>query len=201
MCVTCTALSKYSNSCPVHTSRDKILLGGDDYGEDEDGDEDEVFALKGVPASESEDEEDEDEDEMEEDPHPAKAKQKSKGKKDKKGRKPRDSDEEEDEEDEEEEESWGKKKSAYYSSNAAELDSDDEEAHEMEEAEARRLQAKLRDTLTDDDFGLADARALAASGAFAKDAEESVVLHSHKIISDSLAARLPSPYPPLKHLC
>ena len=43
----------------VHTSRDKILLEGDESGDDEDGDEDEVFALKGMPEdNSSEDEED-----------------------------------------------------------------------------------------------------------------------------------------------
>jgi len=57
---------------------------------------------------------------------------------------------------EEEEEGWGGKKSAYYSSNAAQLDSEDEEANEMEEQEAKRLQAKARDTMIDDDFGLTD---------------------------------------------
>jgi U3 small nucleolar RNA-associated protein 3 len=55
-----------------------------------------------------------------------------------------------------EEESWGRKKSAYYSSNAAELDSEDEEANELEEQEAKRIQTKARDAMLDDDFGLAD---------------------------------------------
>ena len=57
----------------------------------------------------------------------------------------------------EEEEGWGKKKSDYYSSNAAQLESDDEEANELEEQEAKKLQAKVRDTLGEDDFGLGDA--------------------------------------------
>ena len=35
--------------CTVHASRDKILLEGDDGGGSDDGDEDEVFALKGLP--------------------------------------------------------------------------------------------------------------------------------------------------------
>ena len=60
------------------------------------------------------------------------------------------------EEDDEEEEGWGKKKSVYYSSNAGQIESDDEEANELEEQEAKRLQAKARDALTDDDFGLGD---------------------------------------------
>lgn len=59
-------------------------------------------------------------------------------------------------ESESEEEAWGKKRSAYYSSNAAQLESDDEEANELEEQEAKRLQAKARDPMQDDDFGLAD---------------------------------------------
>ena len=46
----------------VHASRDKILLEGDDYGGSDDGDEDEVFALKGMPEDESEDDEDDGED-------------------------------------------------------------------------------------------------------------------------------------------
>ena len=57
---------------------------------------------------------------------------------------------------EEEEEGWGTKKSAYYASNAGEIESDDEEAHELEEQEARRLQTKARDAMADDDFGLGD---------------------------------------------
>lgn len=56
--------------------------------------------------------------------------------------------------DDEMEERWGKNKSAYYSSNAPELDSDDEEARLLEEQEAIRLQAKARDGLGEDDFGL-----------------------------------------------
>ena len=57
---------------------------------------------------------------------------------------------------EEEEEGWGRKKSEYYASNDAQIESDDEEAHEMEEQEAKRLQTKTRDGLADDDFGLDD---------------------------------------------
>ena len=139
----------------VHTSKDRILLEGEETGADEDGDEDEVFALKGIPSSESdEDEEDvyEEEDYDEDQPHPPA--HVSKGGKSKVKLPPESDDEEE--QDGEEEESWGHKKSAYYSSNAAELDSDDEEANELEEQEARRIQAKARDAMLDDDFGLAD---------------------------------------------
>ena len=55
-----------------------------------------------------------------------------------------------------EEEGWGTKKSAYYASNADEIESDDEEANELEEQEAKRLQAKARDAMADNDFGLGD---------------------------------------------
>lgn len=58
---------------------------------------------------------------------------------------------------ESEEEGWGKKKSEYYASNAGQFDSEDEEANELEEQEAKRLQAKAREALTEDDFGLGDA--------------------------------------------
>ncbi|KAF8521065.1 Sas10 C-terminal domain-containing protein, partial [Gautieria morchelliformis] len=61
----------------------------------------------------------------------------------------------------EESESWGRKKSAYYASNAGLLaekegEEDEEEANQMEEREARRLQARMRDTMVDEDFGLDD---------------------------------------------
>jgi U3 small nucleolar RNA-associated protein 3 len=138
----------------VHTSKDRILLEGEEGGADDDGDEEEVFALKGIPSSESdEDEEDayEEDDYDEDQPHPVAT---SKGN-NAKAKPPTESDDEEEQESEEEE-SWGRKKSAYYSSNAAELDSEDEEANELEEQEAKRIQAKTRDAMLDDDFGLAD---------------------------------------------
>lgn len=53
-------------------------------------------------------------------------------------------------------ETWGRNKSAYYSSNAADVESDDEEANELEEQEAKRLQAKAREVMVEDDFGLHD---------------------------------------------
>ncbi|KAN0127334.1 Sas10 C-terminal domain containing protein [Lactarius tabidus] len=138
-----------------HASKDRILLEDEDVGADGDGGEEEVFALKGIQSSESdEDAEDMNEDEEENQPRPE-VRTKRKGKA--KAKPPPESeDEEESEEDEEEEESWGRKKSAYYSSNAAELDSEDEEANELEEQEAKRLQVKARDAMADDDFGLAD---------------------------------------------
>lgn len=139
----------------VHASKDRILLEGEEAGADDDGDEEEVFALKGIPSSESdEDEEDayEEDDYDENQPHPVSTT--IKGSK-KKAKLPTESEDDEEQESEEEE-TWGRKKSAYYSSNAAELDSEDEEANELEEQEAKRIQAKTRDAMLDDDFGLAD---------------------------------------------
>ena len=138
----------------VHASKDRILLEGEEAGADDDGDEEEVFALKGIPSSESdEDEEDayEEDDYNDDQPLPVSKNKRSNAK----AKPPTESDEEQEQESEEEE-SWGRKKSAYYSSNAAELDSEDEEANELEEQEAKRIQAKIRDAMLDDDFGLAD---------------------------------------------
>jgi U3 small nucleolar RNA-associated protein 3 len=136
------------------------LLDGDDLIDNESGDEDEVFALKGLE-DDGDDDSGEDEDiEMEnldggeareEPPTPKKKKKTQKRKQSSQ------SESSEELESEEEEETWGKSKSAYYSSNAAQLDSDDEEANELEEQEAKRLQAKLREDLEDVDFGLNDA--------------------------------------------
>ena len=147
--------------CAVHASRDQILLDGDSGGEDNSQDEEEVFALRGMPEDESEDEDEGmDEDDDIDDVHyaaaAAKDKKKEKGKKGKKSKKDQSSDEDDDDDEEEEEESWGAKKSAYYASNAGEIESDDEEANELEEQEAKRLQAKSRDVMADDDFGLGD---------------------------------------------
>lgn len=130
-----------------HASRDKILLNGDGDNEDEDGDEDEVFALEGVSDEDSEEAEGdgEDEDDGDEDPVVTKSKTKTKTKL-KKASSPSDTGSED--------ESWGRSKSAYYSSNAAQIDSEDEEANELEEQEARRLQVKARDAIHEDDFGL-----------------------------------------------
>lgn len=148
----------------VHASRDKILLDeGNDM--DEDGDEEEeVFALQGV-SSDLDDDSDEAEyphraanDEQESDGMQADSdadsepitSSKSKPKPSKTARDTQKSSESE------EEEIWGRSKGAYYSSNAAQLDSDDEEANELEEQEALRLQAKAREAMCDDDFGLGD---------------------------------------------
>ncbi|THH06805.1 hypothetical protein EW146_g9502, partial [Bondarzewia mesenterica] len=123
----------------VHASRDQILLDGGGYGEgDEEEGEEEVFALKGMPDSDDSEEEDmtnEDEDiedeggKVEELAEKQKVKAKTKGK----TRPQQVPDASDESEDEEEEEGWGDKKSAYYSTNAAELDSEDEEANELEE--------------------------------------------------------------------
>ncbi|KAJ7254352.1 Sas10 C-terminal domain-containing protein [Mycena haematopus] len=139
-----------------HASRDKILLEGNEIGGDDDGDDDEVFGLDLSDEEELGDDENEDEDvpaanlkskSSKSKSKKAKAQAKAKGK--------GSSSEEEDEEDEDE--AWGRGRSAYYSSNAAQLDSDDEEGNELEEQEAKRLQTKSRDAMDDDDFGLDDA--------------------------------------------
>ncbi|KZT27417.1 hypothetical protein NEOLEDRAFT_1240361 [Neolentinus lepideus HHB14362 ss-1] len=143
-----------------HASRDKILLEGQEDADDDYGEEEEVFSLKGIPETDSEDEEEE-EGNYEEDKEEQPAKFSSKKSKSKASKKEKHkltaSSSSESEDESEPEESWGTKKSAYYSSNAAQLESEDDEANEMEEREAARLQAKARDALGDDDFGLADA--------------------------------------------
>ncbi|CAK5270266.1 unnamed protein product [Mycena citricolor] len=133
-------------------SRDRILLDGDEAVDDnDDGDDDEVFALD-LDGSDDDDGEDMEDEQDTVGQHTASAKpsRKAKTKKAK-----ADTDSEEEEEDEEEE-TWGRGRSAYYSSNAAQIDSDDEEANELEEQEAKRLQDKARDDMDDGDFGLGD---------------------------------------------
>ncbi|KAI0338936.1 hypothetical protein BDW22DRAFT_1401037 [Trametopsis cervina] len=137
-----------------HASRDKVLLDGEDVRSDDEGDEDEVFALKGLAEdSDAEDEDDGGEDESGEDEPQASKPTKSKRSK---GKAQKEASSGEESQEDEEEEGWGRSKSAYYSSNAAELESEDEEANEMEEQEAKRLQAKAREAMVDEDFGLAD---------------------------------------------
>ncbi|KAF9036953.1 hypothetical protein BDZ89DRAFT_1061643 [Hymenopellis radicata] len=130
-----------------HSTRDKILLDGNND-DDDDGDEEEVFSLNGI----SDDDEDEEHDYADE-PAPSKASMKKSNKGKGKGK---DKDNSESDSASEEEESWGQSRAAYYSSNAANLESDDEEGHELEEQEAKRLQAKARQDMTDDDFGFND---------------------------------------------
>lgn len=127
-----------------------------------------MFALKGMPQdSQSDDDDDDDEqggeeeDDIEDLLYAAAAAEKDKRKKKakgkgKKGKGKEDESDEDSESESEEEEGWGAKKSAYYASNAEQIESDDEEANELEEQEARRLQAKARDTMVEDDFGLGD---------------------------------------------
>ncbi|KAJ3875736.1 Sas10 C-terminal domain-containing protein [Lentinula edodes] len=142
-----------------HASRDQILLNNEEEEDDGDIDDDEVFALQ---MEDEEDEEDEENEAMEENenqssrasPKAAKSKQKATAKGKGKGKESQL--ESSDDDDEEEEETWGSGKAAYYSSNAAQIESDDEEALQLEEQEAKRLQAKARDDMNDEDFGLED---------------------------------------------
>ncbi|KAG2151380.1 Sas10 C-terminal domain-containing protein [Suillus clintonianus] len=163
-----------------HASRDKILLNGDGDVQDDDEDEDEVFALEGV-SDEDEDEEDEDgveyaeDEDVDEDQVVTKSKTKAKTKtKSKKASSPSDTGSED--------ESWGQSKSAYYSSNAAQIDSEDEEANELEEQEARRLQVKARDAIHEDDFGLGEGLEAETDA----EADDSLEDQSHPTINVSL---------------
>lgn len=141
----------------VHANRDQILLNGEDPADDDEGDEDEVFALNGIPESTSSEEEEEEEEEQgQEQADEPSAITNGKKKKLKKKKEAPVSSEDGHTDRSDEEETWGKTKSAYYSTNAAHFDSEDEEANELEEQEAKRLQTKARDILTDDDFGLGD---------------------------------------------
>ena len=141
----------------VHASKDKILLNGDhNGGYDDDGEDDEVFALKGIDDGSEEDfsgfadeEVSDNNTELETEVLPTKNKTKRSPKA--KGKTP-----ELPQEEEEEEEGWGRGRAAYYSSNADQLESDDEEGNELEEQEAIRLQTAMRKEMTDDDFGLND---------------------------------------------
>lgn len=159
----------------VFEGRDKILLDGSDLTgsrdlEDYDNEE-EVFALKGLDDSASDSEEDDDdvdgseEDDDVEDAAPTPPAKPSKVKAKASKAKVVEEEEEEEDDSEDEEERWGKNKSAYYSSTAQEIESDDEEARDLEEAEALRLQAKAREAITEDDFGLNDLKTLGAAAA------------------------------------
>ena len=136
-------------------------MDGDQNGDyDDDGDNDEVFALNGIDDDSEEDEGfyvDEDDkildDEAEIEAEAPATKKKSKHSRKVKGKT---AESPEPEEEEEEEEGWGRGRAAYYSSNADQLESDDEEGNELEEQEAKRLQAAVRKEMTDDDFGLND---------------------------------------------
>ena len=139
----------------VHASKDKILLDGNQNGYVDDVDDVEVFALKGIDEEDEEDEEDEDFYRYEDDEAEIETEVPTTKKKFKYSKKPKGKTAESPEE-EEEEEGWGRGRAAYYSSNADQLESDDEEGNELEEQEAKRLQAAMRKEMTDDDFGLDD---------------------------------------------
>lgn len=64
-------------------------------------------------------------------------------------------------ESESEEETWGRKKSAYYASNSEFLsrnqgEENEDELNEMEEQEARKIQARMKNLLLEEDYGLGD---------------------------------------------
>lgn len=110
--------------------------------------------MKGLEEDESDDDVEQDYDAgeaMEEAPAAKKNAKKNKPKSKKKS-----AESEESGESESEEETWGRGKGAYYASNAEQLESDDEEGNELEEQEAKRLQAKAREGMSDKDFGLDD---------------------------------------------
>ena len=139
-------------------------MNGDQNGDyDDDIDDDEVFALKEIDNDSEEDEgfyEDDDneilDDEAEIETEAPGTKKKSKHSREVKEETAESPEPEVEEEEVEEVEGWGRGRAAYYSSNAVELESDDEEGNELEEQEAKRLQAAMRKEMTDDDFGLND---------------------------------------------
>lgn len=114
--------------------------------------EEEVFALKGLgkefDTEQEDDQEEPGEDVLQEQPPTSRKRKKS--------RKTTEKQKPTSDEDEEEEETWGRGKAAYYASNADQFDSDDEEANELEEQEAIRLQRKIHQEMRDEDFGLND---------------------------------------------
>ncbi|KAJ7725531.1 hypothetical protein DFH07DRAFT_1002630 [Mycena maculata] len=156
-----------------------ILPEGNELGGDDDSHDDKVFGLDLDVDEEMEDDE----------PVPP-TKKTSKSKKSKP--KPKESSDEESDEDE----AWGRGRSAYYSSNAAQLDSDDEEGNELEEQEAERLQAKSHNAMADDDFGLdnvAETTVMDVTNDAASPAEpvpldpKSLIRHLEKISPETLA--------------
>lgn len=147
----------------VHESRDQILLAEDEEDDGWDDGEEEVFGLGIEDDSDDDNEDDTGEedtainegyDDLDRSP-PRKPKKTQKTVK-KNEASPSSSGSES-----EESESWGRKKSAYYASNDGLLadkegEDDEEEAYEMEEREARRLQARMRETMDEEDYGLDD---------------------------------------------
>lgn len=163
-----TSLTHINSRPSVHAGRDKILLDGTDSERRRDledyDDEEEVFGMKGVGVDDDdyreEDYSDEGDDkygsESEELPAGTKS-SKSKATKSKiKTSVEKDEDSgSEDADSESEEERWGKSKSAYYVSAATDaIDSGDEAAQALEVKEARRLQAKARDVISEDGYGI-----------------------------------------------
>jgi len=134
----------YRNFGTVHAARD---ADGDSIGgEDEELEEEEVFALEGLS---DEDEEDQQDDEQDEDvttslPKTKNAKSKS--------TQPSPPPSDQNSDSESEEEGWGSKKSTYYSTNHTR----DEEDFELEAAEALRIQRKAAEAVDESrgDFGL-----------------------------------------------
>lgn len=122
----------------------------------DDVDDEDVFSLGGAGDLDEDEDEDDFDDAMDvdEDAPPKKSTQKEAKKKGRKN-KNKDSDSEKSDESSEDED-WGTSRAAYYSSNAAQLESDDEEGQELEEKEAIKLQLKSRQAMSDDDFGLND---------------------------------------------
>ncbi|KZS93198.1 hypothetical protein SISNIDRAFT_486114 [Sistotremastrum niveocremeum HHB9708] len=133
-----------------HSNRDKVLFENSIDNEDDDED-DEVFALPGLDGEAGMDDEDEDDSGLdnsraeEEDNASKRAKSRSaKSKSKQRSLSPPSEDEE----------GWGSKKSAYYSTNAGEIDSEDDETNELYEKETKRLQMKQRKSLSEEDFTL-----------------------------------------------
>ncbi|GJJ13336.1 hypothetical protein Clacol_007588 [Clathrus columnatus] len=142
-----------------HQTRDRILLEGNTHDEEElweDGEE-EVFGLGLDTNSEGDSVTDEDEgEEIHRETNLSAAKKTKKGKISKRAPSSSSSSGSESEE-----ETWGRKKSAYYASNADALnqkqgDEDEEEINEMEEQEARKIQTRMKNLLFEEDYGLAD---------------------------------------------
>lgn len=141
----------------VHENRDRILLEGEENDDSDDDLKNEVFALRDYPdISESSEEPQEVPEETDEpDSESAKpAKFKKTGPKKASNDAVASSESSSDEV--EQFESWGRSKSAYYSTNAAAIGSDDEEAQQLEEAEVLKLQSQARAALDEDDFGVLD---------------------------------------------
>jgi U3 small nucleolar RNA-associated protein 3 len=143
----------------VHENRDRILLEGEENDESDDDLKNEVFALRDYPdVSESSEEPHETPGETDEPDSESTKPAKSKKTGPKKASLNDAAAPSESSSDETEQfESWGRSKAAYYSTNAAAIGSDDEEAQQLEEAEVLKLQSQARAALDEDDFGVLDA--------------------------------------------